>query len=73
VLVISYIEASSSLSDICFWHSGQVSFYTPDNENLSGGGLFCVSRFPVVLFVRKAILRSLCLNMLVMKEVSLPT
>jgi len=48
------------------WHSGQASLYTPDNENLSRGGLFCVSRFPMVLFVRKAILRSICLNMLVM-------
>jgi hypothetical protein len=43
-----------------FLHSGQVSLYTPDNENLSGGGLFCVSRIPMVLFVRKAILRSVC-------------
>jgi hypothetical protein len=49
-----------------FLHSGQVSMYSPDNENLSGGGLFCVSRFPTVLFVQKAILRSVSLNMLVM-------
>jgi len=49
-----------------FWHSGQVGLYTPDNENLSGGGLFFVSRFLMMLFVRKAILRSVCLNMLVM-------
>jgi len=49
-----------------FWHSGQVSLHTLDNENLLGGSLFFVSRFLMVLFVRKAILRSVCLNMLVM-------
>jgi hypothetical protein len=49
-----------------FLHSGQVSLYTPGNKNLSGGSLFHVNRFPMVLFVQKAILRSVCLNVLVM-------
>jgi hypothetical protein len=49
-----------------FWHSGQVSLCIPDSENLSGGGLCCVSSFPIVLFMRKATLRSVCLNMFVM-------
>jgi len=66
VLVISYIEAFPVCPTYAFLHSGQVSLYTPDNENLSEGGLFRVSRFPMVLFVRKAILRSVCLNILVM-------
>ena len=53
--------------------SGQVSLYTPDNENLSGAGLVCESRFPTVLLVRNAILRSVRLSTLVMQEVSLLT
>ena len=32
--------------------------YNPDNENISGGGLFRVSRFPIVLLARNAIMRS---------------
>jgi hypothetical protein len=40
-----------------FRHSGQVSLYTPYSENLSWGGLCGVSNFPMMLFVRKAILR----------------
>jgi len=39
-----------------FLHSVLVSLYTADTENLSGGSLFGVRRFPMVLFVRKAIL-----------------
>ena len=31
--------------------SGQVSLYTPDNENLSGARLICVSSLPIVLLV----------------------
>ena len=34
-------------------------------------GFFCVSRFPMVFLVRRSILRSVCLKMLVMHEVSL--
>jgi hypothetical protein len=45
-----------------FWHSGHASLYTPDNTNLSGDGLSCVSSLPMVLFVRTAILRSVCLS-----------
>ena len=54
VLVISYIEAFPFCPTYAFLHSVQVSLYTPDNENLSSRGLFRVSRFPMVLFVRKA-------------------
>jgi hypothetical protein len=49
-----------------FWYCGQVSLYIPNSENLSGGGLFCVSSLPMLLFVGKVILRSVCLNMFVM-------
>jgi len=35
-------------------------------------GFLCVSRFPIVFFVRRAILRSVRLKMFVMYEVSLP-
>jgi len=67
VLIVLYNEASFGLSNIClFLQSGQLSLYTPDNENLSGGGLFHVSRFPTVFLVQKAILRSVHLNTLVM-------
>jgi hypothetical protein len=38
--------------------SGQVSLYTPNNENLSGAGLVCVSRFRIVLLVWNAVLKS---------------
>jgi len=39
---------------------------------MSGVGLLWVSRFSIVLLVRRAILRSVCLKMLMMYEVSLP-
>ena len=45
---------------------GQVNLYVPDNENIWGTGFLCMRRFLNVLLVRKAILRSACLNMLVM-------
>jgi hypothetical protein len=35
-------------------------------------GFLCVSRFPMVFLVRRSILRSVHLKMLVMHEVSLP-
>ena len=40
--------------------------------NLSGIGILCQSRFSMVLLVRNAIFRSVCLNALVMYKVSLP-
>jgi hypothetical protein len=50
--------------------SGQESLYAPDSEYMSRGFL-CVGRFPIVFFVRRAILRSVRLKMFVMYEVSL--
>ena len=47
--------------------------YTPDNADLSVGGFLCLSRLSKLLFVRNAIFKSVCLNMLVMYSVSLPT
>ena len=40
-------------------HSGQVSLYTPDSENLSGLGFLWESRFPIVFVLRNAILSCL--------------
>ena len=40
---------------------------------MSWVGFLCVSRFPMVFSVRRAILSSVRLKMLVMYEVSLPT
>ena len=48
----------------------QKSLYAPDSEYKSRAFL-CVGRFPVVFFVRRAILRSVRLKMFVMYEVSL--
>ena len=39
---------------------------------MSGVGFLWVSRFPIVFLVRRELLRSVCLKMLVMYEVSLP-
>jgi hypothetical protein len=50
---------------------GQEILYAPDSEYMFRGFL-CVSRFPIVFFVRRAILRSVRLKMFVMYEVSLP-
>jgi hypothetical protein len=72
VLVVTHREASSGLSDICLLQSGQVNLYTPDSENLLGVGFLCLSRFPIVWFVRNAIFRSVCLNTFVMCDVSVP-
>ena len=66
VLSESCGESSSSLSDQTLLHSGQVSFYTPDCENLSGVGFLWESSFPIVIVVRNAILRSVFLKRLVM-------
>jgi len=44
---------------------GHVSLYNPDNENLSGHGFLCLSRFSKVLLVRNVIFRSVCLNEMV--------
>jgi len=52
--------------------SRQVSLYTPDNANLSRAGFLCLSRISKVLLVRKAIFKSVCLNVLVMYSVSFP-
>ena len=52
------------------------SLYAPDSEYMSvclSSEFLCVSSFPIVFFVRKAILRSVCLKTFVMYEVSLPT
>ena len=40
--------------------------------SMSGVGFLWVSRFPIVFLVRRATLKSVCLKMLVMYEVSLP-
>ena len=50
-----------------------MSLYAPDREYMTWVRFLCVSRFPLVFLVRRAILRSVPLKMLVMYEVSLPT
>jgi hypothetical protein len=62
--ILKLLPVCPTYAFFAFW-AGE--FVHPlDDEILSGGGLFCVSRFPMVLFVRKAVLRPVCLNMLVM-------
>ena len=46
VLFVPCGEASSSLSDIRLLQLGQVSLYTPDNENLSGVRFLWEISFP---------------------------
>ena len=53
--------------------SGQVNLYTPNNANLSMGGFLCVSRLSKVLLVRNAIFKPVCLKVLVLYGISLPT
>jgi len=43
----------------------------PQVVSICTGGVLCVSRFPIVFFVRRAILRSVRLKMFVMYKVSL--
>ena len=46
--------------------SRQVGLYTPDSENVSGQSFCAKVKFPLVLLVRRAILRSVFLKALVM-------
>ena len=68
--VMSSLYCIVNLLPVCLMYallqSGQISLYTPDSENISGAGFLCKSRFRMVLVVRRAILRSVLLKMLVM-------
>ena len=70
-------ETSGEESPVCptyaLWHSGQMSLYTPDSENLSGVGFPWESRFPMVFVVRNVIFRFVFLKRFVMYHISLTT
>jgi hypothetical protein len=53
-----------------FLKSGQISLYPPERANLSRFCVLCNKWFCRVLFVRKAICKCECLNIVVMYLVS---
>jgi hypothetical protein len=72
VFFVTCAELSSGLSDIRIM-TIRASLYTPDRENLSGVWSLWESKLPRVCVVRKAVLSSDLLKMLIMYVVSLPT
>ena len=72
VFVVTFGKRSSSLSNVGLVAVRAGKSVDPEEENLSRGGVFSLSRLSKVLLVWKAIFRYVCLNALVMYSVSLP-
>jgi len=70
MFIIPGCKILSFLSIYAFLQSGQVSLYPPERANFSRFWVLCVTWFCRLLFVRKAICKCECLNILVMYLVS---
>ena len=73
VLFVPHGKSSTSLSNVSYCNQGRKVFMLWIGNICLSREFFYVSRFPIVFFVRKAILRCVSMKMFVMYDVSLPT